>query len=133
MSDDTHKRRVQFRTRRFDLIDFDWRHRLRLRYRPVIDGGLVGERGIGNVSYDLAALLHTQVAILGYVPNHNRVKLPLLEDVEDFAFAALCGDDQHSLLRLGEHDFVRRHPCFALRHKLDVYLDAVPRARAHFA
>ena len=40
-------------------------------------------------------------------------------------------DEQHALLRFGEHDFVRRHAGLALRHERHVDLDAGAAARSH--
>ena len=37
---------------------------------------------------------------------------------------ALLDDEQHALLRFGQHDLVRRHAGLALRHAADVDLDA---------
>ena len=51
----------------------------------------------------------------------------------DFGFASLLDDEQHALLRLGEHDLVRRHAGLALRDTCDVDLDARAAARAHLA
>ena len=52
---------------------------------------------------------------------------------EDFLFAALLGHQQHALLRFREHDLVRRHAGFALRHAVQFDLDARLAAAAHFA
>ena len=41
------------------------------------------------------------------------------------------GDEQHPLLRFGQHDLVRRHAGLALRHERDVDLDAGAAARSH--
>ena len=40
---------------------------------------------------------------------------------------------QHPLLRLGEHDLVRRHAGFPLRHLVDIDLDSGAAARPHLA
>ena len=51
----------------------------------------------------------------------------------DLLLAALLDDEQHALLRLRQHDLVRRHPGLALRHVRHVDLDADAAARAHLA
>ena len=61
------------------------------------------------------------------------VQAPLAEDAEDFFFAALFGHEQHALLRFGEHDLVGRHAGFALRHAVEIDLDADSAAAAHLA
>ena len=52
---------------------------------------------------------------------------------EDFVLAALVGDEQHALLRFGEHDLVGRHAGFALRDAVELDLDADFAAAAHLA
>ena len=68
---------------------------------------------------------------LGHLADAHGVEVPFLEDALDFGFAALLGDEQHALLRLRQHDLVRRHAGFALRHERDVDLDAGAAARSH--
>ncbi len=59
------------------------------------------------------------------------MQIPFLEDAFDLRFASALGDQQHPFLRFGQHDFVRRHAGFALRHEGDVDLHAGAAARAH--
>ncbi len=56
-----------------------------------------------------------------------------MEDGENLGLAAFVGHQQHALLRFGQHDLVRRHAGLALRHVLQIDLDASFRAAAHFA
>ena len=58
-------------------------------------------------------------------------QVPLVADLEHLALAPFLRDEQHALLRLAEHDLVRRHPGLAARHRVDVQLQAAPRARRH--
>ena len=66
-------------------------------------------------------------------PIVDGVQAPLPEDAEDFVLAALLGHQQHALLRFGEHDLVGRHAGFALRHAVQIDLDADFAAAAHLA
>ena len=66
-------------------------------------------------------------------PILHGVQVPLLEDRLDLGLAPGLDDHQHALLRLGEHDLVRRHAGLALRDVLDVDLDAHAAAAAHLA
>ncbi len=43
------------------------------------------------------------------------VETPFGEDGEDLGFSAFFRDEQHALLRFGEHDLVGGHAGFALR------------------
>ena len=67
------------------------------------------------------------------VADAHGVQVPLLEDPLDLGLASLLGDEQHPLLRLGQHDLVRRHAGLALRNQRDVDLDAGAAARPHLA
>ena len=55
------------------------------------------------------------------------------EDAEDFVLAAFLRDQQHALLRLAQHDLVGRHAGFALRHQIQLDLQAHAAAPAHLA
>ena len=56
----------------------------------------------------------------------RRVQVPLREDLLDLPLAPGLDDDEHPLLRLGEHDLVGVHPRLALRHPVELDLDARP-------
>ncbi len=96
----------------------------RLRMRAVVKRRLIGQRAIGNFRHDFAVMAHAQLAVAGHAADGDGVETPLAEDLEDFFFAALVGHEQHALLRFREHDFVRRHAGFALRHAVQIDLDA---------
>src|SRR5262249_37719584 len=91
------------------------------------------ELTIGDLHDDAAVILHAEQTIGGHGAYSDRIESPLAEDVEHFAFPALLGDQQHALLRFGQHDLIRRHAGFALRHVLQVDLDADAAAPAHLA
>ena len=76
---------------------------------------------------------YAHLRVAGDLADFNRIESPLLEDAEDFFFAALLRDQQHALLRLAEHDLVGSHAGFALRDAVEFDFDAGAAARAHFA
>ena len=78
-------------------------------------------------------LEHAHLRIAGDAADFDGIEPPLLEYAEDFLFAALLRHQQHALLRLAQHDFVRRHAGFALRHAIEFDLDAGAAAPAHLA
>ena len=60
------------------------------------------------------------------------MQVPLLEDPLDLGLAAALDDQEHPLLRLGQHDLVGRHTGLALRNERDVDLNANTAARSGF-
>jgi hypothetical protein len=84
---------------------------------------LIGERLGWNVRHHGAVILHPHPPIGGHFTDVNRVEIPLVEDALDFALAAALDDEQHALLRFGQHDLVRRHTGLTLRHHCDIDFD----------
>ena len=76
-------------------------------------------------------ILDPENAIRHHITDVRRMEIPLVEDCFDFLLAPLLDDEQHALLRFGEHDLVRRHPGLALRDVADVDLDPAAAASAH--
>ena len=105
----------------------------RLGGRSAVDRCLVGQRTVGNVRDDSAVVLHAHPVVGRDLADAHGMEIPFVEDALDLGLAALLDDEQHALLGLGEHDFVRRHARLALRHQRDVDLDARAAARAHLA
>ena len=112
---------------------FERREPRRLGMRPIVERSFVGQRAIRNLRHHLAVILHPQDAVAVTLPHRHRVQSPLVEDGEHFGFAAFVGHQQHALLRFRQHDLVRRHAGFALRHVLQIDFDARARAAAHLA
>ena len=71
--------------------------------------------------------------VVGDAPDHDRVQIPLLEHRLQFRLAPALRDDQHSLLRFREQNFVRRQPRFAQRHLVEIEFDSEPAMRRHLA
>ena len=101
--------------------------------RAIVERGFVGQLAVGNFGDHLAVMLNPQHAVVGDAADGDGVEVPLLENGEDFVFAAGLGHKEHALLRFGEHDLVRRHAGFALRDQAQVDFDAGSGAAAHFA
>ncbi len=91
---------------------------------PVVDGGVVGEGLVGDLGDELAVMADAHDVVGGDDADLGAVEAPLCEDVEDFLFAALFGDEEHALLRFGEHDFVGGHAGFALGDEVELDRDA---------
>ena len=102
-------------------------------HRSVVDRSVIGERAGGNLGDDRAALANAHQAVIRDVADVRGMKIPLVENLLDLALTAALDDQQHPLLRFGEHDFVRRHAGLALRNVGHVDVDARSAARSHFA
>ena len=63
-------------------------------------------------------------AVVRHFADHGRIEVPLLEDAHHFVFATALGHDEHPLLRLGQHDLVRRHAALAHRDAVEDQADA---------
>ena len=98
--------------------------RLPALQRTLVDRRIVGERLVGNLGDDFAVVQHAHLAVGGDAADFDRVQSPLLEDAKNFLLAAFLRHQQHALLRFAEHDLVRRHAGFALRHEVEFDLDA---------
>ena len=92
--------------------------------RAVIQRGVVEQRSQRHVADDLALVLQHHVASVGGDPDGGGVQAPLLEDTLTVSLAAGLQDRQHPLLALRQHHLVGAHAVFALRHHVEVKLDA---------
>ena len=104
---------------------------LRTRHRTPVDRAFVGERAGRHVGHQHAVVVQTDTTGVGHVADAHRVQVPLLEHRLNLALAAGLGDQQHALLRLRQHDLVRRHAGLALRHERHLHLHAAAAAGAH--
>ena len=78
-------------------------------------------------------VLDAEETVAGDTTDGDGVEAPLSEDAEDLVFAAFLGDQQHALLRFGEHDLVGASCRLALGDRAEFDLDAGAGAAAHFA
>ncbi len=99
----------------------------------MVERRIVGQRGVGNFRDHFAVLQHAHRRLIDHAADGDGVESPLLEDAEDFVLAAFLGHQQHALLRLAQHDFVRRHAGLALRHEVELDLQSYAAAPAHLA
>ena len=99
----------------------------------MVERRIVGERLVGNVGDEHAVMADAQARLGLDRADDDGVEAPLCEDAQDFVFAALFGDEQHALLAFGEHDLVGAHAGFALRHAVELDVEADAAARAHLA
>src|SRR5258708_8470351 len=79
-------------------------------------------RGHGSVIFH-----HGEFSVFHFA-NHHRVQSPFLEKVQYFSLASAFRHQQHALLRFTQHDFVRRHAGFALRHFRSINFNSFPTA-----
>ena len=71
-------------------------------------------------------------SVICHFADHRRVQVPPLEDAHDFFLAPFLRHDEHPLLRLAEHDLVRRHAALAHRHAIEDEAHARAGAACHF-
>ena len=118
----------------FDMLGHLARHRgFPSRQRTLVYGGLVGQRRIRNLRHNFAVLQNAQL-VVGRDPAYlDGVQPPFFENPEDFMLAAFLRHQQHALLRLAEHDLVRSHASFTLRHAVEFDFDSDAAAPAHLA
>ena len=87
-------------------------------------GFLVGQRRIRNLRHHFAVLQNTQLVVRRDAAYLDGVQPPFFENPEDFMLAAFLRHQQHALLRLAEHDLVRSHASFTLRHAVEFEFDS---------
>ena len=109
-----------------DLVQIRWP-----LHRARVDRRLVGQRTVRDLGDELTAVPDPQQAVARDLADVHGVEIPFREDPLDLGLTALLDHEQHPLLRLRQHDLVRRHPRLALRHARDIDLDASASARSH--
>ena len=103
------------------------------RQRTFVHRSIVGQRRIRNLRHNFAVLQHAQFVVSRDLAHLDRIESPFFENAEDFVLAAFLRHQQHALLRLAEHDLVRSHAGFALRHAVEFDFNAHAAAPAHLA
>ncbi len=71
------------------------------------------------------------VPALDHLTDRYRVELPSFEDLDELRLMSGFHDEEHPLLRLGEHYLIRIHPLFALWHPVKVHANAVVTSVCH--
>ena len=99
----------------------------------MVERRIVGERLVGNVGDQLAVMADAQPRLRLDRAHDHRVQAPLRKDAQHLVLAAFFRHEQHALLAFGEHDLVRAHAGFALRHQIELDIQAHAAARAHLA
>ncbi len=85
-------------------------------HRPIVLRCRISDRVYWYVGLEQTVMENLESVTLDNFTDDDCIEIPLLEDVDNlFLPPALC-DDQHPLLRFGQHHFVGGHSSFALRH-----------------
>ena len=84
--------------------------------------GFVGKLAGGDFGDDGAVVEHAHHAVVFDHADFGVGQVPLFKDVHDGLLVPFFHDDEHALLRLAEHDLVRRHAGLALGHFREVDL-----------
>ena len=92
--------------------------------RALIERRRVGELVDRQIGFDHALVLDDHAAGIGRAPDDREIEAPLAEHLLAGAFRARLEDHQHPLLAFREHHLVGRHVGLALRHVVEVQLDA---------
>ena len=99
----------------------------------MVERGVVGEGLVGNIGDQLTVMTNAEARLgLDGADDHS-IQTPLFKDAEDLVFAAFGSDQQHSLLALGEHDFIGAHAGFALGDEVQFNVKAHAAAATHLA
>ena len=98
---------------------------------------LVNRRFIGNffrrnVRHDFAVVLHDHPTGVRDKSDFRPRQIPFVENPFYLGFAALVDDDEHPLLRFGEHEVVAGHVRRALRHLVQLDFNSRSGARRRF-
>ncbi len=118
--EELEQRRTRVRHRRRTLGRRDARLAL-----DRVARALVGEESGGDRPDLVVVPERAQQPGLGHLADHGAVELPAVDHRLDLG-EPLGGDDRdHPLLRLGDHHLPRLHPLLALRHAVEVDVDAV--------
>ena len=86
---------------------------------------VVGEESGRNRADHVVVPQGPQLARLGHLADHRPMQLPAVDHRLDLGEPLGRDDRDHPLLRLGDHDLPRLHPVLALRHAVEMDVDAV--------
>ena len=103
-------------------------------YGTVVERRFVGQFAIGNLGDDLAVVAHAQLAIVGDDADLGGFQSPLCGTPGRLRSSRpLSATSSMRSCDSREHDLVRRHAGFALRHAVQFDFDADFAAAAHLA
>ena len=80
---------IRFLTYDRGLPTFEW---------ATINGGIIRERGIGNISDNFTMLEDPHARFADHAADLHRIEPPLTEHAIDFFLTALSRDQQHAFL-----------------------------------
>lgn len=100
---------------------------------PRIERRLVGKRFGWNLGSDAPVIADAHDAVVGYATNFRARHVPLIENFAHDIFLAAFGDDQHSLLRFAQKNFIRRHARLAFWNFGEVDLNSSTATAGRFA
>ena len=103
----------------------------RKRERAAIERSRFDERRDLEIGDDGAFPEKAHARLPAHDADRLDVDAPFAEDGGDLGFPPLVDDEDHPLLRFGEHQLVRRHPGLAHRNLREVELHPDAAARAH--
>ena len=86
----------------------------------------------GERSHLAGAVHNVNETIVGHVADDRPGDLPALEETRDIVGVAFTDDNEHALLRLGEHDLIWRHGFLTARDFRYIDHEAGPPARGRF-
>src|SRR5439155_2636134 len=86
----------------------------------------------GERSHLAGAVHNVNETIVGHVADDRPGDLPALEETRDIVRVAFTDDNEHALLRLGEHDLIWRHGFLTARDFRYIDHEAGPPARGRF-
>ena len=92
-----------------------------------------GERFRRNFGGNGAVIAHAHHAVVGDATDLRARHIPFVENLAHDFFFSTFHDDQHSLLRFAQQNFVRRHAWFALGHFREIDFHARSAAARGFA
>ena len=93
----------------------------------------LGSKGLGrHFGHQLVSVINSEKRAVRDHADFHGVKVPFFKNLFHYLFLARLGHEKHALLRFGEHDFIRRHAGFAVRHLGHVHVHAHIAARGHF-
>ena len=99
--------------------------------RPVVFWRFISQRAVGDGGFQTALMPNAHDAVSGHFADCRGIQTPLTEDPVHFFLASFLCHQQHALLGFREQHLIGRHARFALRHLIQVDLDAHAAPASH--